>query len=620
MCYKENNRITYANIDEIDFKHAYDVIVVGLGTAGAYAAITAAKNKLKVLGIERLNCMGGTSTAGGVLGYYFGSSGGLFEDVDKKIDKYSGTVYTSSTRACGEAKIYVLEQELLSYGADIFYETICTGVFLDEHNKVKGIRVFHQEGFTDISCKVLIDGTGDSDICEMIGVKTYFGREMDGVTVPFTSVMTSIIDKRILGTNFDCGRVDQRDPWELSKAIIRSNSCHLKEKYTAEGGRMLFICPLLGIREGRFIEGKETLRLKDFFEGKITQKPVFYAYADVDKHGFDNAFESETLQDWTVASNLGAVNVTVPVPYEIMIPKGFLGILRAGRGMSMDRDMANCVRMIRDMQKAGEVAGNAAYLSIVNDCELEEIDYEQLRAMLEKTKCYDAANNRGFWFDGRGDNVERRRIEWLTDIDDIKKGLSSSKPGVAIWSCKLLHRNNKEITGALEEWLKADCENLSKHSAIALALCGVKSSLPHLRQIAEERDNFVLQDCRKHNQIRGVIAVYLIGKLRDVKMVDGLIEFIKPEEVNHPMYVREYSADGYWFNKIYFQFFSHSIMALIKIGRDYKDLRKKIQSALKEAVKDNEYISRITNYKEEDYIYSVVKNVGRIVESEICRW
>ena len=46
------------------FLKNYDIIVAGLGTAGAQSLITAAKMGFKVLGIEKLSYIGGTNTAG----------------------------------------------------------------------------------------------------------------------------------------------------------------------------------------------------------------------------------------------------------------------------------------------------------------------------------------------------------------------------------------------------------------------------------------------------------------------------------------------------------------------------------------------------------------------------
>ena len=50
----------------------YDIIVAGGGTAGVAAAIAAARRGWRVLLVEKHNCLGGTSTAGGV-GEWFAS-------------------------------------------------------------------------------------------------------------------------------------------------------------------------------------------------------------------------------------------------------------------------------------------------------------------------------------------------------------------------------------------------------------------------------------------------------------------------------------------------------------------------------------------------------------------
>ena len=65
---------------------SYDLIVVGLGTAGSVAAITAARQGLRVLGLEQLPAMGGQGTLGYVMPYYFGGPGGLFEELDPGAD------------------------------------------------------------------------------------------------------------------------------------------------------------------------------------------------------------------------------------------------------------------------------------------------------------------------------------------------------------------------------------------------------------------------------------------------------------------------------------------------------------------------------------------------------
>ena len=55
---------------------------------------------------------------------------------------------------------------------------------------------------------------------------------------------------------------------------------------------------------------------------KFTETPVYYSYADLDKHGWDVAFDGEALGDWAIGANIGAYNVTIPISYKTIIPKG----------------------------------------------------------------------------------------------------------------------------------------------------------------------------------------------------------------------------------------------------------------------------------------------------------
>jgi len=87
LCTKYNDQIIKTPADNDVFEENYDVIVVGLGTAGSIATICAAEYGLSVLALEAGEMMGGTATAGCVLGYYCGNSGGRYEDVDEIINR-----------------------------------------------------------------------------------------------------------------------------------------------------------------------------------------------------------------------------------------------------------------------------------------------------------------------------------------------------------------------------------------------------------------------------------------------------------------------------------------------------------------------------------------------------
>ncbi|MBM4080973.1 MAG: FAD-dependent oxidoreductase, partial [Planctomycetes bacterium] len=68
----------------------YDIIVAGGGTAGSAAAIAAARRGRRVLLVEEQNCLGGTSTSGGV-GEWFASlegMGNIFEAIARELGHF----------------------------------------------------------------------------------------------------------------------------------------------------------------------------------------------------------------------------------------------------------------------------------------------------------------------------------------------------------------------------------------------------------------------------------------------------------------------------------------------------------------------------------------------------
>lgn len=574
---KKNNNFTAADVTAPSFAASYDVVVTGLGPAGSLSLITAAKKGLKVLGIERLNCMGGMGTAGAVFGYYFGNRGGEYEQIDEESRALNGSVYAQAGLAFGgESKKTVLEKTALSYGAQICYEALCTGIYM-EGNRVCGVKYFCPEGEISVSCKVLIDATGDAYACEMAGCETVWGREIDGMTQPFTGVRVYIDGDCIRNTNHDCGVVDQRSSVDLSKSILSANGCHYdREKVD---GSTFYAASILGIRDGKRIVGQEMPVVEELFADQATKEPVFYAYADLDKHGLDYAFEDEPMQDWWMGANLGAVNVTVPISINAHIPKGIEGILAAGRCISMDINLQSCVRMLRDMQKSGEAAATAAKIAIDRGCSLKDIPYDQLKEQLLASGCLSEANNKKINFESSRPSCTRA-VVWLTDEAQIRAGLDSDSPGVSIWSAYRL-----KMADSLAGWLTAESEMLRKHAAFALGLLKDARCIPVLREIVTERDVTLLADCRKNNQRRMAIATFLLGKLGDEGIVDTLISILS-DDVEIARGLRrtdEFIGKSYLCNTsdayVYFQISTQAIRALNRIGNKFPARRSEILRA-----------------------------------------
>lgn len=594
----------------------YDLIVVGMGTTGTIAAITAARMGLSVLGIERLSNVGGTSTAGVVLGYYFGSTGGVYEQLDAQMATALETDFGFRT----PAREAVWEQAAVDAGVTLLYHAAVVDV-KEENGRVTGVCVVTDHEYCTAQGRYVLDCTGDGEVCVQAGCAYTVGRTADRQVQPYTRMETGIADGSVYGSaNVDFGRVDVDCAADLTYHLLWSGAQFAKQHISPQDKEYsICLSPMLGIREGRLIACEQRMTAEDLFGEYKEEQPLFYAYADLDKHGWDLAFEEDMLCDWAVGANLGAVNASAAVPLGAMIPKEKQGLLVAGRCMGMDHVMASCVRMQRDMQKAGEAIATAVSLAVHKNIPVQAVPYDELSALLKKSGCLDKDNDAGFVFDAppRCD-IPPRPIVWMTKADQIREGLSGNCPGVAIWSCKRLGR--AEMEPALNGWLHCGNENLRKHSAIALALLDSSAGEEVLLEMLRERDGFVLQDCRKHNQIRGVIAIYALRRLKSQKAVPELCAIAAggSAEFAHPVYHMGIQNTRYQvaeYNDTYFQFLSHAVCALLVISKAHSQEREAVDRALTALLADD-YVARIVPGLSSGCEYQMAKNLAAVVRRE----
>lgn len=518
LCTKYNDQIIKTSADNDVFEENYDVIVVGLGTAGSIAAICAAEYGLSVLALEAGEMMGGTATAGCVLGYYCGNSGGRYEDVDEIINRTDKDLFCTVNHIFTDHihpwhKALVLESEAIKAGVDIRYQAWTFGVYM-EGNRVVGLKWKDEKGIHNTKAKYVIDCTGDTAICAIAGCETAYGREFDGKTQPFSLCTLLVKDGNLNSYYVDNGYIDpcnaENFTWEILNTYTQK--MFLRDNFR-DGHYYPVIAPLAGIREGRRIIGEENVTLKDFAEGKLTEEPLFYAYSHIDTHGIEHAFESKLYIEWCIVARLKMLVFAVPIPKGALIPKGYKGILAAGRCIGVDHDISSCVRMKRDMQKCGEAASAVAYLSLLYNVDAVDVNYNDLAELLKKSKCLDENNNRmafriGETSDGKKFDIP---VKWLTDKNEIKKQLESIMPGIGIWSAKRL---GNAITGDLRSWYDHGGEQLKKYSAVTLGLMGDNYGLEKLREMAGKCLN-IKENMSMDDIFDGLGAVYLLGELCD---------------------------------------------------------------------------------------------------------
>ena len=601
------------------FSRITDVIVCGLGTAGSLAALYCGEMGLGVIGIEQFSCVGGTHTAGGVQNHYFGLPGGRYVTIDQTVQEFKER-YTCTA---AEARKLVLEQTLTAQKIDIHYHATVCGVYLEDQ-KVIGVQMLTDDGITDLGCKILMDCTAEAFVAVTAGCETEQGRSIDGQMQPYSIVSMYQKGERYGYTNVDYGRVDPADPAALSQAILFSRGYNMTDRHA--GKTVLAQMPLVGIREGRRILPEETVTIRDLFSGQKTETPMFYAYADLDKHGWDIAFDGEALGDWAIGANLGAYNVTVPVPCRSILPKGFENILVPCRALGVDRDISSCVRMIPDMKKAAECAARWAALAVETNCNLRDVPYCRIKEKLEESGCLQKACPGDYRIDGKkdwdGSPLTPAAVHWLRKPSDLAAVLKTDKPGVAIWSARLM---GKTAVPTLVALLDDPDENTGKHAAFALALAGDPSGSAILRKMVTSRDGFLLKDSRKNNNLRGCIAIYWLGRLADREIMPELLRLIgDPAELSRDIYHRtdlkttRYDVSD--FEGVYFQFLTQALMALIRIGDAHTDLRQEIAAGFYRAFSGDDYYHRVTGRPRESSEGSMVLGIRSIALATAARW
>ncbi len=173
---------------------SFDVVVAGGGTAGAVAAIAAARNGVKTLVVEQFGFLGGSGSAALVIPMMPNHVEGkpLVRGISQEIQSRLLELGCAATDKNGnegwfnpEALKFVLEEMVLEAGGEILYFTLVEDVIM-EGEELRGIVVANKSGRQAVFSKIVIDSTGDGDVAALAGVPFESGRKEDGVSQPMS--------------------------------------------------------------------------------------------------------------------------------------------------------------------------------------------------------------------------------------------------------------------------------------------------------------------------------------------------------------------------------------------------------------------------------------------------
>jgi hypothetical protein len=394
----------------------YDVIVAGGGTAGSAAAIAAARRGHRVLLVEEQNCLGGTSTSGGV-GQWFAwldGMGDVFAALVAEVGRFgvpkAGPLFFNPEYL--KAAWQLLSEKA---GVDILFHASVCGVE-KQANAVREVSIVSCSRIFSATAKYFIDATGEGDLGALAGAEFMQGDPERHRVLHMTLAawmydtgkpqtphlpdgLAPILSEKDLpglggGWLIDDNRVymnatkvlgnDPTDPFSLSAAerearrqLIRI--VHYLQTHEFPTYALASSGATIGIREGRRIRGDHVLcqdevlnrtEPLDFPDG------IAVATSQIDFHSLTKLGDSGWRQRLTPYS----------IPLRCLLAKGFPNLLMAGKCISVDQVVHSSCRMTPTCCAMGQAAGTVAALAAeMQAADLRDVPVQTLRATLAAT-------------------------------------------------------------------------------------------------------------------------------------------------------------------------------------------------------------------------------------------
>lgn len=330
----------------------YDVVVIGGGTGGAPAAISAARRGAKTLCVEYLHELGGVGTAGLISSYYWGYRKGF------------------TAEAAGGVRWDPLERaewyrsEIRKAGGDIWFGVVGCGAYVQD-GTVRGAIVATPHGRGVVLARVVIDATGNSDVAAAAGAQTMH-TDAEELAQQGTGLPPRKLSASYNNTDYDI--VDETDLLDVWHMFV-----YAKSKFP----NAFDLGQLIDTRERRRIVGEFVMTLPDQLANRTYPDTISIAYSNFDTHGY-------TVEPALLVEHPEKKGVTVNVPYRCLLPKGLDNILVIGLGMSVHRDAVPLTRMQPDIMNQGFSAGMIAADCAKKDISTRSIDLKPIQAELVK--------------------------------------------------------------------------------------------------------------------------------------------------------------------------------------------------------------------------------------------
>ena len=421
----------------------FDVVVVGSGAAGASAAIASARAGANTLLIEKLPFLGGNSTA--VLDTFYGFYtpgdralkvvGGIGDDVIAGLREIGSVVERPNTYGAGTGVTYVAEELKVAWealvvesGASVLLHAFVQDVVVSD-GRITSLIVATKAGLRRIEASVVVDASGDADLCHQAG----FGYEVAGSIDPAQTLTTtfrmanvdhearSTIGKDELHTlmaeaaesgEYDLPRREGSDhitpiPGVIATVMTRidhvegsgdtvrnATDPEILTKAEMEGRRqaveyarflvdrvpgyehaaLVALSSQVGLRETRRVFGDYRLTRGDVLVARQFDDQIGLCGAPIeDHHGGEG-----TGTTWNYLPDGSAVGI----PLSTLVVRDGLNVLAAGRCFSASHDAQASVRSMAQCMAMGQAAGMTAAFALGHGGAVRDVPFSDVRDRL----------------------------------------------------------------------------------------------------------------------------------------------------------------------------------------------------------------------------------------------
>ncbi|MBQ7654473.1 MAG: FAD-dependent oxidoreductase [Clostridia bacterium] len=400
----------------------YDLIVLGGGISGVAAAVSAARQGLSVLLIEKYGHLGGAMSNSLVypfMPYTVRGEGG--KDTNKGLFTEMVDRFAEYNEHSWEFYKFVFDDIVKEAGAEVLFHATVIEAKTDGRD-VKKVSVATKSGIIEIEADFFIDASGDGELIYMTGCGYQLGRESDNYCQPMTTcfricnVDVKLFNSELYALNklyieqrekglmqnpredilvfyglgedvihFNTTRVVKHnpvDPFEITEAEIIARKQVLEMfKFLKENAQsckkaeLISIASHIGVRESRKLKGEHILTGEELKNTVDFEDTIALGCYSIDIHNPTGT--GTTLYHFKEGEYY-------KIPYRCLLPKEYDNMLVAGRCISANHEAHSAIRIMPICASLGEAAGIAVSVAKKTGSNAHTVDIKSVQNTLRE--------------------------------------------------------------------------------------------------------------------------------------------------------------------------------------------------------------------------------------------